>query len=259
MDVLIMNLIKKKFKEVETIIISGEIPSDQYNKIIQYIIYQYIHKKVDDVCLFVMLYLTIIKYKIINIRNIINIQYLLEWHRNNNYVKRYTYKFIEPYNHLVIIEDKLLQILSIYNKSNGGLIKTKKQYTIDEFKDNIIKVIKPLINSFDDNFLGNQVDKNNKKKYDEYVELYTSEITNRLRYLIKHFGFHLLEKNSVKIISNEDFMYMKFNEKVDYYNDCVYKMREIIFSIEQLYLIRDRILIIINNFSIDYNLLTYFE
>ena len=259
MDGLMMNLIKKNFKEVENIIISSEIPRDEYNKIIQYIIYQYTHNKVDDVCLFVILYLTITKYKIINISNIINIQYLLEWHRNNNYVKRYTYKFLEPYNHLVIIEDKLLQILSIYNKSNGRLIKTKKQYTLDEFKDIIRKQIKPLINSFDDNFLGNQVDKNNKKKYDEYVELYTGEIINRLKYLVTHFGFHLLEKNSVKILSNEDFIYMKFSEKVNYYNDCIDKMKEIIFSIEQLYLIRDRILIIISNFSIDYNLLTYFE
>lgn len=259
MDGLIMNLIKKNFMEVENIIITSEIPPDEYNKMIQYIIYQYVYDKVTDVCLFVILYLTITKYKIINLSNIINIQYIVEWHKNNNYVKRYTYKFLEPYNHLMIIEDKLSQILSIYNNSNGKLIKRKKQYTLDEFKDIIRKQINPVINSFDDNFLCIRVDKSNRKKYDEYVELYTSEIINRLKYLVKHFGFHLLEKNCVKILSNEDFMCMKFNEKVNYYNDCIDKMKEIIFSIEQLYLIRDRILMIINNFSIDYNLLTYIE
>lgn len=262
MDKLICSLIKKNFVETNNIISTSDLSSSEYCKLIQYLMYQYIQHKISDVCLFMLLYLTITKHKIVHFSDIQYTQFLIDWHKKNCYFRKYTYIFITTYNNLSIIDDTLTKIILVYlevpckfNKFNTD---KSKRYSFEEFRELIKIQAKPLINSYNDNLMNIKLNQADKNKYDEFINLHTNEMLIRLKSLVRYFGLHILEKNEINVITNIDFLSMSFAERIDYYAECINKLNQTIFIIDNLYMVRDKNLMEINGFNIDYDLLTHF-
>ncbi|QKF93684.1 hypothetical protein QKU48_gp0226 [Fadolivirus algeromassiliense] len=260
MDKIIIFLVKKNFTDIEHIITNSEISKSEYINLVYFIFFQYTNNKFNDVSVFVLLFLLLLKYKILHINDIQNIQLLIKWHRENKYTKNYTYKFIETNHHLSIVENNLFEIISMYKDLNPKIFKNLKEKNyLDEFRNIIKNTIRPLINSFNDNFIiANRPDNKDKQKYDYFINLVSNEILVRLKNFVKIFGVKLLEKTGVKIITSIDFESMNINERIEYYNHCLTKINDVISSIEYLYIGRDRIKTIIDDFNIDYKLLNDF-
>jgi hypothetical protein len=224
MDRIIILLIRRDYKVLQSFIYDNQFLDNDITNLLLLLTMSTNYNLLDDEQLYILYGLLFMKG--ININVIPYYDFILDITIKNKLIR--SNQLIFTMKQFNTMKDNIFDIISRFRNSNGTIKKyITDSFSIKQFCDFVNEDLYRLVNSFQVLRLGDNIGNQHN--------IYSQEITDRIKCIVNIFGLNILKFIGVNIISNSQFNTFTFKEKNKYYRHCITKLNTSIYKLLTLF------------------------